>query len=142
MYTCTSMYTLSAGANRGQKWESDPLSWSSMWFESSDGGFCRNSMSSSSMTHLSSPTIIVFFYLLLTHTYFYTRTHCSPRWPGTHYINQAGLEFTALCLVPPLECWELRQMFATTPGYGFLFGRKGSYLISRKITCIHICMLY
>lgn len=94
---CTSMYTLSAGANRGQKWESDPLSWSSMWFESSDGGFRRNSIvffitdpSSQPKPSLSS------FYLLLTHAYFYTRTHCSPRWPRTHYIDQAGLEFTPL----------------------------------------------
>lgn len=67
---CTSMYTLSAGANRGQKWESDPLSWSSMWFESSDGGFRRNSTSSSSLTHLSSPShhCLLFIFFLHTHT--------------------------------------------------------------------------
>ena len=29
---------------------------------------------------------------------------CSPGWPGTHYIDQSGLELAVICLYLPLKC--------------------------------------
>ena len=58
-----------------------------------------------------------------THT-LYTRTHCSPGWPGTHYIDQAGLEFTAVCLSLPPEYRGLKKDVCHHTWPCFLFGKK------------------
>jgi hypothetical protein len=34
---------------------------------------------------------------------------CSPGWPETHYVDQAGLKLTEIHLALPLECWIWRQ---------------------------------
>jgi hypothetical protein len=30
-------------------------------------------------------------------------------WPGTCFVDQAGLEFTEICLPLPPECWDSRS---------------------------------
>lgn len=34
---------------------------------------------------------------------------CSPGWPGTRYIDQAGLKQAEMCLPLSLECWDWRH---------------------------------
>ena len=31
---------------------------------------------------------------------------CSPDWPGTHYVSQAGMELTEILLSLHSECWD------------------------------------
>ena len=44
---------------------------------------------------------------------------CSPGCPGTHSVDQAGLELTEICLPPCPECWDYRCL-SPLPSYLFL----------------------
>ena len=38
---------------------------------------------------------------------------CSHGWPATHYVDQAGLRLTEICLLLPPECWDLKVCTTT-----------------------------
>ena len=46
--------------------------------------------------------VCIYYYFGL----FETGSPCSVSWPGTHYIDLAGLELTEICLSLPPKCWD------------------------------------
>lgn len=36
-------------------------------------------------------------------------SRCSPGWPGTFEVDQAGVEITEICLSLPPKCWEMES---------------------------------
>ena len=56
---------------------------------------------------LSFGFVWTFVCLLLSCFIFWVRVSlCSSGCPGTHYVNQAGLKLTEICLPLPVKCWD------------------------------------
>lgn len=59
--------------------------------------------------------VFIFYHYGMRERWRHIHTHsfCSPAYPGTHCLAQAGFKLTAIFLPQPPDCWDL-QKCATT----------------------------
>lgn len=92
-------------------------------------------------TFLSGPpecTLSSYLLFVSCFTTFKTGSHCSPGWPGTHYVTQASLTLTAVFLLG-LPCLEITDMshhakLTLTPFYVVPFPCQNSYSYFLSLT--------